>query len=150
MDWASSLKTDALQEGLLRSGEPDKFNSWRLGDPGPPKEEEGFSDEEFQQLFASSRPAWLEARDKRNVEAMWHLLEGVLCQCHNALREQFQRPALCGRQQCRRGTGTKESFAAISCPRPPAASGAAVAQPIRAAGVGPTTAESQTSAGRRC
>jgi hypothetical protein len=88
------LKTHALQEGLFRSGEPDEFNSWKLGDPGPPKEQEGFSDEEFQQLFASSRPAWLEAHGKGDVEAMWHLLEGVLCQRHRARCEQFQRPAV--------------------------------------------------------
>ncbi len=114
MDWASGLKTHALQAGLFRSGEPDKFNSWKLGDPGPPKEEDGFSDEEFQELFASSRPAWLEASGKGDIEAMWHLLEGVLCQCHRARCEQFQRPAPCGRQRSRRGTGTKETFAARS------------------------------------
>ena len=68
------------------------FNSWKLGDPGPPKEEEGFSDEEFQQLFAGSWPSWLEASGKGDVDAMWQLLEGVLCQCHRVRSEQFQRP----------------------------------------------------------
>ncbi len=93
VDWASGLRTHALQAGLFRSGEPDKFNSWKLDDPGPPKEEEGFLDQEFQQLFAGSWPSWLEASGKGDADAMWQLLEGVLCQCHRARGEHFQRPA---------------------------------------------------------
>jgi hypothetical protein len=93
VDWAVGLKTHALQQGLFRSGEPDRFMSWNLGDPGPPEEEPGFQDEEFEQLFAGSRAAWSQACSQQDVDGMWQLLEPVLCQCHSARSPEFTQPA---------------------------------------------------------
>ena len=67
--------------------------SWNLGDPGPPEEEPGFQDEEFEQLFAGSRAAWSQACSQQDVDGMWQLLEPVLCQCHAARSPEFTQPA---------------------------------------------------------
>ncbi len=53
--WATGLKTHVLQQGVFHSGEPDKFQGWKLGDAGPKQDEAEFTDEEFEQTFKSSK-----------------------------------------------------------------------------------------------
>ena len=54
VDWASGLCTHALQEGTFEGGQPSSFDSWQLGDRGPPEDEEGFTDGDFWEDFAGS------------------------------------------------------------------------------------------------
>jgi hypothetical protein len=56
--WASGLKTNALQRGVFAEGEPDRFQSWTLVGSGPEDKEQGFTNEEFEDIFARSWAAW--------------------------------------------------------------------------------------------
>ena len=70
VDWASGLKTHALQQGVFKSGEPDKFTAWLVGDTGPEDTEKGFSDQEFEEAFAGRRAEWEHVRAEMDVDAM--------------------------------------------------------------------------------
>ena len=92
VEWASGLCTHALQEGTFEEGEPSSYDSWQLGDPGPPEDEQGFSDDEFWEDIAGCWPSWLEASGSNNVEVMWELLEASVCRCHRLRSASFVRP----------------------------------------------------------
>ncbi len=52
--WASGLKTHALQKGFFAEGEPYRFQCWTPGGSGPEDKEQGFTNEEFEDIFARS------------------------------------------------------------------------------------------------
>ncbi len=83
------------------------FMAWLLGDAGPNDTETGFSDQEFEEAFVGNRPAWDQARADKDVDAMWQLLEPVLCQC-GALASAGRRPRQQPRQRSRSTTGIRE------------------------------------------
>ncbi len=74
VDRASGPRTHALQEGTFEGGQPSSFDNWQLGDRGPPEDEEGFTDGEFWEDFASSWSAWSAASGGNEVDVMWSLL----------------------------------------------------------------------------
>jgi hypothetical protein len=55
VSWSTGFKIHVLQQGVFRSGEPDKFKWWRLGDPGPDEKEAWFTNEECEQALEGSR-----------------------------------------------------------------------------------------------
>ena len=93
VSWASGLKTHALQSGKFQGGDPEKFQSWVLGDGGPEEKEGGFTDEEFEAIFSGSRPCWEAAVSSGDVDTLWRLLEPALCRGHAARSPSFKAPA---------------------------------------------------------
>jgi hypothetical protein len=92
LSWATGLKTHAWQQGEFRSGEPDKFMKWHLGDAGPEAEEEGFTDLEFATQFVQVVAEWEAARLRGDVNCMWQVLEETLVQCHRHRSPAFKQP----------------------------------------------------------
>ena len=107
VSWSSGLKTHALQTGEFQGGDPEKFQSWTLGDSGPKEQEGSFTDEEFEAIFGG-RDLWEAAAAIGDVDTLWKLLEPALCQAHAARSPGFKAPAartVTKSEEVRRGFG---------------------------------------------
>ena len=91
VSWSSGLATHALQEGRFQRGDPDSFKAWVLGDSGPEETEAGFTGDEFEASL--NQASWTAAERNGDVDGLWRLLEGALCQAHSARSPGFSAPA---------------------------------------------------------
>ncbi len=89
--WSTGLKIDGLQQGIFRSGEPDKFKGWKLGDPGPEETEAGFTNEEFEQALEGSRAQWEAASVQGDVSGVLRLLDEAVAQRHSLHSPSFSK-----------------------------------------------------------